>query len=171
MTDAIHYFAYGSNLHPLRLRQRVPSSRPLGVASLPGHQLRFHKNGRDGSGKCNVLRSDDPTQRVLGAIYAMHPGERHLLDAAEGLGNGYRLAGERLQLDGGSCEVFFYVAEAAHIDDDLLPWCWYLDLVLHGARAHDLPAEYIAALARQPYRDDPDHERRELHRRILRGED
>jgi len=35
----ILYLAYGSNLHPLRLRQRVPSCRRLGPVSLPGYKL------------------------------------------------------------------------------------------------------------------------------------
>ena len=37
------YFAYGSNLHPPRLRARTPSARALGRADLEGYRLLFHK--------------------------------------------------------------------------------------------------------------------------------
>ena len=54
MSATLLYFAYGSNLHPERLRERVPSAESLGVARLEAHVLRFHKRGRDGSGKCDA---------------------------------------------------------------------------------------------------------------------
>lgn len=170
MPQLLKYFAYGSNLHPHRLRQRVPSSRPLGKAVLPGHRLRFHKNGRDGSGKCNVLHTGKESHQVIGVIYEMHPGERPLLDAAEGLGNGYELTHQQVHAGDDRHEVFFYVAQAAHIDDSLLPYCWYKDLVVHGARRHQLPAEYVEALTRVPSRRDPDEARHALHQRILWGD-
>ena len=44
--------AYGSNLHPFRLTHRVPSAKLLGVVSVPGKRLAFHKRSDDGSGKC-----------------------------------------------------------------------------------------------------------------------
>ena len=50
----IHYLAYGSNLHPLRLTLRVPSARVIGVVEMPGYMLEFHKRSIDGSGKCLI---------------------------------------------------------------------------------------------------------------------
>lgn len=52
----ILYFAYGSNMSSARLRARVPSCRPIGIAFLPGHELRFHKRSKDGSGKCDAFQ-------------------------------------------------------------------------------------------------------------------
>jgi hypothetical protein len=40
-----------------RLRKRMPSCKPLGIATLPGHALRFHKHSTDKSGKCNAFAS------------------------------------------------------------------------------------------------------------------
>lgn len=40
MSDPLLYFAYGSNLHPLRLQRRTPSARLAGLAVLEGHVLR-----------------------------------------------------------------------------------------------------------------------------------
>ena len=55
----LYYLAYGSNLHPVRLTERVPSARFLGLTSLFGYQLRFHKRHEpDGSGKCNMYHTD-----------------------------------------------------------------------------------------------------------------
>lgn len=47
-------FAYGSNMLTDRLRERVPSARPVAVARLAGHSLRWHKVSIDGSGKCDA---------------------------------------------------------------------------------------------------------------------
>ena len=55
--EPVVYFAYGSNMSTARLRGRVPSCKPLGVATLPGHALRFHKRSADKSGKCNAFAS------------------------------------------------------------------------------------------------------------------
>jgi hypothetical protein len=49
------YFAYGSNMSTARLRQRMPSCKPLGTAVLSEHKLRFHKRSTDQSGKCNAF--------------------------------------------------------------------------------------------------------------------
>lgn len=48
----IHYLAYGSNLHPIRMTERVPSARVLGAIELPDHLLAFNKRSTDGSSKC-----------------------------------------------------------------------------------------------------------------------
>ena len=53
-------FAYGSNLLTYCLRERVPSARPVTVARLAGHSLRWHKVSMDGSGKCDVEADDVP---------------------------------------------------------------------------------------------------------------
>jgi hypothetical protein len=53
--EPVVYFAYGSNMSTARLRERMPSCKPLGTATLPGHALRFHKRSTDKSGKCNAF--------------------------------------------------------------------------------------------------------------------
>ena len=168
MKQALHYFAYGSNMHPQRLEQRVPSSRALTWARLAHHRLCFHKNGKDGSGKCNVLFTGDARHQVCGVVYRMCAGERHLLDAAEGLGAGYDLTRQTVVChQGHEHEVFFYVATPTHIDDRLQPFAWYKQLVVDGARAHGLPAHYLAQLREVVAVDDPDPVRAALHLGIL----
>ena len=37
--DTYLYFAYGSNMNPERIRQRIPDARPVGRATLKGWRL------------------------------------------------------------------------------------------------------------------------------------
>ena len=165
--NTLYYFAYGSNLHPERLRERVPSSRALAVAELDGHLLRFHKRGRDGSGKCSILPSDRPRDRVFGVVYRMAAAERANLDRAEGLGAGYLRVELTVRVEGAAQPVFSYRAQDGHIDDALAPFTWYHRLVLAGARHHGLPADYIAAIEAIAALPDPDTERHARHQRLL----
>ena len=166
-TEYINYFAYGSNLLPLRLSQRVASSRSLGQAVLPGYRLAFHKKGADASAKCNVFQSGSGEHQVYGVVYQMLASERVLLDQAESLGAGYDLVWQDIELRGEPTRVFFYQAPAGYIDDSLLPYHWYKQLVVQGARYHRLPETWLALLQQVESRQDPDRERDALHQRIL----
>ncbi len=158
----LHYLAYGSNLHPPRLRARVPSAEPLGVVRLPGWALRFHKRGEDGSGKCNLVRQE--TAEAFGVIYRIQAREKVRLDRAEGLGLGYREFGMELPEFG---RVFCYLANESHIDEALLPFDWYKAFVLAGAEFHGLPAEYRHLIEQVPHLPDPDPARSLEARSIL----
>src|SRR5699024_6090609 len=65
----MYYFAYGSNMCTARLAQRVPGVKALGSAWLGGHRLYWHLRGGDGSGKCNIVLTDDPVDRVHGVLF------------------------------------------------------------------------------------------------------
>lgn len=158
------YLAFGSNLHPARLGARTPSARALGAAPLPGWQLAFHKRSHDGSGKCSLVETRHPEDLAYGVVYALDPADRPALDRAEGLGAGYELRTLELEAFG---EVFFYVAQASHVDDTLVPYDWYHRFVLEGARHHRLPQAYLRWLEAVPTITDPDPERVALNARIL----
>ena len=145
------YFAYGSNLHPLRLAERVPSARPVGIARLAEHALRFHKHGAGPSGKCDVVPTAGGT--VYGALFRLDEHELPLLDAAE---PGYDRVEVRVTVDAGALDAFTYRAQPRRISPELRPYGWYRDLVLLGARHHGLPAAYLAGLEATAVRDDPD---------------
>ena len=83
--EPVVYFAYGSNMSTARLRKRMPSCKPLGIATLPGHALRFHKRSKDKSGKCNAFASGNDNS-VIGVLFSFDPAERAKLDEAEGVG-------------------------------------------------------------------------------------
>ena len=154
-TDRFLYFAYGSNLHPGRLRLRTPSARVRTCAELPGFSLRFHKLGRDGSAKCDIARGRHDADRVHGVVYRLDPQHRAALDHAEGLGNGYEVKTVEL-LTGDQAGISAFTYYATHTDRTLRPYAWYLQHVLHGARENSLPDHYVALIAAVETIDDPD---------------
>jgi hypothetical protein len=142
--EPVVYFAYGSNMSTARLRERMPSCNPLGIAALPGHALRFHKRSTDKSGKCNAFASGEDNS-VVGVLFSFDPAERAKLDKAEGVGNGYEHAMVTVINDKGRRrKVLTYLATPDYIDNNLKPYDWYKDFVLAGGREHGLPSEYIA---------------------------
>jgi len=157
----IAIFSYGSNLSTARLRARTPSARPVRVAQLRDHVLRWHKRGRDGSGKCDV---EPGAGSVWGVVYEIDRAEKPLLDDAEGLHRGY--AERAVVLEGpGAVRALLY--HATDIERSLRPYHWYKAFVLAGAREHGLPAEYVGAIAAVDSIPDPDRARAERMRRIL----
>jgi hypothetical protein len=163
----LKYFAYGSNLHSRRFRERVASGRLLGVTELIGHSLRFHKRGRDGSGKCNAWPTGRQADRVIGVLYEMAAHDKGVLDAIEGVGKGYDLVTRYFLVSGKEHEAFFYQAHPEHIDNALRPFTWYKALVVHGCRAHRLPQSYIRRIEEVEALRDADAARRATHHRIL----
>ena len=169
MQLTIKYFAYGSNMHPLRMQLRVPSCRFVGLAQLQGYRLAFHKRSRDGSGKCNVHVSDNADDRVQGVVYEMDADEKVLLDRAEGLGQGYDAT--TLTVRSGKIEhrVFLYVADGSYIDDSLRPYTWYKALVVAGAHHHRLPPSYVKHIESVATVEDLDTDRAGQSFAILNG--
>ncbi|MEN8176912.1 MAG: gamma-glutamylcyclotransferase family protein [Pseudomonadota bacterium] len=159
----LRYLAYGSNLHPARLRARVPSAKVLGSVRLDGYGLRFHKRGRDGSAKCDLLPVEPP-EHAYAAVYTMAADEKPLLDRVEGLGTGYDLAWMCLPDYG---DVFFYRAMPDQVDHSLKPYDWYHAFVSEGARHHGFPKHYRSGIAACESRPDPDIPRRNLNLGIL----
>lgn len=157
------YAAYGSNLHPGRLRRRTGEARLIGTVAVDGLALRFHKRGSsDGSGKCNVI--ERPGSRTWMAVFDIPDEGIARLDIAEGVGAGY----EQDWLEaGGHGRCLIYRAQASHIDDDLRPFSWYRDLVLAGCRVHGFPRAYLEAVEAVEATIDPDPERHALHVRLL----
>ncbi len=161
----LHYLAFGSNLHPLRLGERVPSARLRGRIELPGCRLAFHKRGQDGSGKGDLVWTGGSGHRVVGALFAIDAAEKGRLDAAEGAG--YRAAPLTVRLGLETVEAFVYLGNASHIDPELRPFRWYRDLVWAGARFHGAPEAYLAGIAAVPAAADPDPGRRARSEALL----
>lgn len=156
----IYYFAYGSNLHPVRLTERVPSGELVGVASYPHHQLTFHKRSHDGSSKCNMFYSGSESDVVHGALYKINPEHKPALDRFEGLGNGYLDHQITVNCHGSEYPCFTYLAQPSHIVDNLRPYHWYKTLVVLGARYFEFPDSYIASIEAVASVEDPDMARK-----------
>jgi len=159
----LHYFAYGSNLHPVRLTERVPSTTFVGAVELAHHDLAFHKKSHDGSGKCNLLHTGAESDRAHGAIYQLDPEHKALLDMYEGKGSGYMDSPLMVQHQGQNYSCFTYLAQPSHVVDHLQPYHWYKKLVLLGARYCQFPDSYLAAIESVKSIDDPDESRRKEH--------
>lgn len=161
----MYYFAYGSNMCTARLARRVPSVRPAGPAWLDGHRLHWHLVGNDGSGKCNVVDTGDPDDRVHGVLFELDATRLDALHAAEG--PAYDFLELATGHAGGQVTAAIYRGRAEWLDDALAPFAWYRDFVVTGAAEHGLPADWIAGLGRVPARPDPDVERAAENRVIL----
>lgn len=157
----MHYAAYGSNLHPLRLRERIESAQFITRDFLPDWELGFHKRSKDGSGKCNIVPGH---AGVHVAVFDISIEDKIALDEIEGVGAGY-LHLDLVLPDIGSCAT--YVAAGTHIDNTLSPYDWYRELVILGALAHGFPDDYIRAISATRCCEDPDAERRARNRRTI----
>lgn len=162
---AVLYFAYGSNMHPGRLRTRLGSAFAVDTARLIDYRLVFHKRGADGSAKGDIVPAVG--EEVWGVLYRLHPRDAAVLDQIEGRGyTRYRVAVENSTADR-QVEAFAYRACATAIALGLQPFSWYLDFLREGARHHGLPRRYAAALAEIPVIADPDPVRHRRARLLL----
>jgi gamma-glutamylcyclotransferase (GGCT)/AIG2-like uncharacterized protein YtfP len=159
MNDHTLYFAYGSNMGPERFKLRILSARRLCIATLAGHELKFHKISKDGSGKCDAAFTDNSASKVHGVLYSVETGELKALDSFEGRGHGYeRRRVTVLSTEGETFEAETYTA--TNIDPDRRPFDWYKEHVLQGAKRNGLPSDYIAMIEAVTADADPDIERR-----------
>ena len=78
--DTFLYFAYGSNMNPERIRQRIPDVRPVGRATLMGWRLVERRYA-------DIERARGC--RVEGVLYLVTTTELHRLDSYEGYPNIY----------------------------------------------------------------------------------
>jgi gamma-glutamylcyclotransferase (GGCT)/AIG2-like uncharacterized protein YtfP len=159
------YFAYGSNMHPGRLRHRLGDASVYSVARLADHRLVFHKRGADGSGKGDIVAAAGA--EVWGVIYTLTADHVELLDRIEG--HGYRRAEvlAHRRADGETVQAFSYRARAGFIGRGLEPFDWYLDFIVHGAAHHRLPPAYTEWLRSRPAMGDDDAARARRERALL----
>ncbi len=132
-----YYFAYGSNMNPVRMQARgIAFNRSL-AGMLPGFQLCFNKRA---SGKDNVAYANIAYARggrVEGGLYQLHkPDDIKLMDPFEG--NPIRYSREVYAIDTaeGTINAWVYVANRALLGTGLLPERRYLDHLLAGREFH-----------------------------------
>ena len=159
----LYYFAYGSNLHPVRLLERVPSAQLVDVIELNKHRLAFHKKSQDGSSKCNLVHTGEESDGVYGAIYQMDSAHKKALDCFEGNGNGYHDSQLTVGLHGKEYSCFTYFAQRSYIENDLMPYHWYKNLVVLGAKHLQFPDVYVRSIELIESVEDPDEARRKHH--------
>ena len=100
--------------------------------------FQFHKQSEDGSGKCNILKSQSDSDIVYGVVFEVPESQIAALDKVEG---GYVRKPIEVLCDGApSIPASVYIAESPHINSTPTPYAWYRDLVLAGARAAQFPS-------------------------------
>lgn len=129
-----------------RMQARIPAAVPIGSAFVQNRKLVCNKLGRDGSGKANL--TCQPGYTVHGVLYELSPAEIETLDIIEG---GYRRIS--IQVTTGEqkrdrAETY----EAEVLTHDPVPFDWYREYILTGAREHGLPEEYVWHLEQLPVR-------------------
>lgn len=150
------YLAYGSNLHPRRLEARVGAVEALGVVRLPGWSLRFEKRGGDGSAKANLHAAPDTGRVAHAAVYAMRADQVGTLDAYEGCGRGYETLSMTICIGRDELTAFTYIAPSQWISSALLPFDWYVDLIVSGAQYHGFDDAYVRGISRHCACQDSD---------------
>lgn len=138
----VRYFAYGSNMDPVQMEQRVSSARALGVGRLRGYRLAFTHKSRHGGAVADVVQADG--QEVLGVIYELTLAELGALDRQEVL---YRRIAVEIECEDTSrVDAWIYLIKQPDLESKLAPRRDYLQRILDGAKAANLPADYIARL-------------------------
>lgn len=162
------YFAYGSNLSSRRLHSRIPGARRLGVATLVGYELKFHKIGKDNSAKCDAFETGDDRHAVQGGLYEVSGKDLIELDSIEGEGAGYERVEVRVTNPVSDwIQACTYVA--TEVDSKLLPYHWYLFHVIQGALENQLPRSYLEKIRSVQTIADPNVERAKRETTIYQG--
>lgn len=140
-------FAYGSNMKTERMVERVPGAKVTGRVFAGNRKMVCNKKSKDGSGKANLVES--PGSVTWGVLYEIEDDALDKLDRVEG---GY----ERVLL-GVTADDDTRVIAQAYVSDqvtgDPRPFAWYKELILDGAREHNLPVAYIDYLEEIETRD------------------
>ncbi len=156
------YFSYGSNMLVERLQARCPSAKLLGVAKVPGYELKFSKKSKDGSGKAMPFATRRSGAVIHGVLFDISKDQLKALDRAEGCGYGYDRTPDfsvHFGDEAAPVEVTTYVANTEYVYPGLQPFDWYLALVIAGAQQHNFTAEYIDNLRAVSYLPDTDQKR------------
>lgn len=157
MMSHLYYFAYGSNLHPERLKNRGINPSFEGIGWLLKYRLYFDKVGADGSGKCNIRLTGDRTDVVYGAIFKISSDEMKILCEYE---KGYEPARVGVMTEEGAMQVETFIA-CKGTGSYLNPYTWYREWVLCGAKHHGFPKEYISEIQAVEAKPDADKNREE----------
>ncbi|MBT8170439.1 gamma-glutamylcyclotransferase family protein [Falsiruegeria litorea] len=159
MTETFTYFAYGSNMLSTRLRARCSSAQLLQTGVAKGYRLEFCKKSTDGSGKATLVECNSIVE-TPGVLFKINRDELSSLDSAEGKGYGYdRQDAFGIVTSEETKTATTYIASATATACDLIPYDWYLALVLAGAIEHGFAQEYIDRIRDVKHRSDPEPER------------
>jgi gamma-glutamylcyclotransferase (GGCT)/AIG2-like uncharacterized protein YtfP len=149
------YFAYGSNLDPVQMRDRCPGHQVVGLAVLQEHRIAFPVFSPDwGGGVAGPVPAHG--RQVWGVLYELSDAQMAALDSYEGFkGPGDQhnfydrgtVTVDVTRPDDGSVPRRVRAATYfPHFSKPAPPTRAYLDTILRGALHHRLPEDYVEAL-------------------------
>lgn len=139
----MHYFAYGSNMDPVQMRERAPGGRALGAARLAGWRLTFTRDSPAWGGGVGHIEPDQADE-VWGVLWDATEADMTALDEYEGIAGGaYVRDRVTVTLDRDEVEAIVYLAVPRGFKR---PSKRYIAALVRGAEAHGLPAEYVERL-------------------------
>ena len=147
-----HYFGFGSNMNLTSMRAKGVQPLNSRPAILHGWRLRFNVQHffRHEGGVGNIERSTKAQDYVLGVLHDCPDEALQSLDAMEALGHGYDRITLAVEADGEQIPAYTYVGMPEFIDDSCLPSQRYLNIVVKGAHAAGLDADYVQQLEQHP---------------------
>jgi gamma-glutamylcyclotransferase (GGCT)/AIG2-like uncharacterized protein YtfP len=140
------YFAYGSNMDPEQMKERVPEARPIGPARLEEFTITFSVYSTRWEGGAANLELD-PEGHVWGVLWEIPDEAGGALDAYEGHPVFFRR--EEVSVVGPEGLVVAWTYRVAHQERTYIrPTDEYLHRVRAGIRVHGLPPEALDMLDR-----------------------
>lgn len=153
MTTPTWYFAYGSNMNPVRVNQRGMPFDAVCGAVLDGVRLTFDKQSRTDPDSGHANLTNDVGACVEGVLYRLRQTEDiELMDPFERVPVNYRRDVVTVSVDGRLLDAWTYFANPAVIRPNLRPERAYLAHLLAGQPY--LSAPYYAWLKSTRCSDD-----------------
>lgn len=139
------YFAYGSNMDPRHMLQRVPNARPVGPGKLSGFRVVFNVySGEWGGGAANL--EPDPEGHVWGVLWEVPEEEWQGLDAYQGHPTFFRREDVPVDASGGPVVAWTY--RVAHQSGYVRPTDEYVRRMISAIRVQGLPPEALDMVER-----------------------
>lgn len=134
MSREVHYyFAYGSNMNPLRVKKRNMAFHSAEAGHLAHYRMKFNKRSvkYPGAASANVVAESGALTE--GVVYRLsHPEQIEMMDPFEGYPVRYDRRPLPVRVDDGFVHAWVYIANEDHIQEGLSPARWYLEHLLAG---------------------------------------
>ena len=156
------YFGYGSNMLLKKLQndgsdgghKRCPSAEYICHCWVENYEFSFGKSSQDGSGKCNITKTENEKSVVHGVLFSIPENEKNDLTNAEGANSnqpsGYKIIDDFVvRTEKGDKKTVSYIATGTDTDDKTRqPFDWYKKQVVQGAKDYKLPSWYIEKIVK-----------------------
>ena len=146
--NAHRYFAYGSNMNLMQMKQRCSSPKVLGIARLPGYRVEFYGYSAIWDGAQETVVPDLESE-VWGVLYELQFFDCEQLDVYvdarfDGTGPYFHYPVDVIDIEQGMIDAMIYKKDKC--GEGTNPSTEYLNFIIQGAKEQGLPEGYIAFL-------------------------